>query len=88
MQNHNPAGTNIDAEKLPESCDADTRLARAIGDGDAPFPSDLSASQIRDLANLVREHRRVAFLQFLARQVAQDLTNSTLQRNEEITSDA
>ena len=49
------------------------RFAELIAAGDLPLPSDLAEPELRNLANRVRECRRVVFVRFLARMVAQDI---------------
>lgn len=49
------------------------RQAMLIADGIIPFPCDLGESEIQELWELVRSHRRKRLIQFVARQIAADV---------------
>ena len=49
------------------------RLADLIADGELPFPQSISAEEALRLATKVRERRRTTLVDFLARQIAQQL---------------
>ena len=56
---------------IPEA----VRTAKLIAIGDMPFPVDLAPGDLAHLARLVRELRTTQLMQFLARQVAQDIAH-------------
>lgn len=65
-------------------CDLE-RVADLAASGDVPFPEDLPADQLLQLAAMVRERRRYRLVQFIARAIAHDIRDEFESRREDET---